>query len=44
LDVEVDLNPTLPEVLRGLLVDVDGDNAVETEPDGRLDEVGRGRS
>jgi hypothetical protein len=39
---EVDLKPTLPPL--GLLVDLDGDSAVETEPEGRLDEVERRRS
>jgi hypothetical protein len=36
------LKPTLP--LLGLLVDRDGDSAVETEPEGRPDEVERRRS
>src|SRR6185436_13187374 len=45
LDVpEVDLKPTLPEAgLVLLLVDLVGDSAVETEPEGRFD-VERGQS
>ena len=43
-DLEVDLKPTLPGAVLVLLVDLDGDSAVDTEPDGRLDEAGRGRS
>jgi hypothetical protein len=39
--LEVDLKPTVP--LLGL-PDCDGDSAVETEPEGRLDDVERRRS
>ena len=38
MDLEVDLKPTVPLLGR---VEVDGDNAVETEPEGRLDNVER---
>ena len=35
LEVEVDLKPTVPGPVLGRLLDVDGDSAVDTDPDGR---------